>query len=311
MKFTLITLIFVIQLACSGTVTGESMQSEPDQPKTDPSFNDRLEEAVEEFYQTRWGNAQSMFDKLKEDYPDDPRPYFFESMMPFWEYFFVHQKKQLADDFLDRSEKAVELSEQRLDENPGDTTTVFLLSGLYGYRSLVAASEKNYRVAMQSGVTGFGYTRKLLSIDSDRPDARIGRGMFYYMVGSVPKEVRWVTNVLGVRGDVEQGFRELEKAAESESTVRYDAMMMLMYLHEKEENIAEALKYASQLTDRFNENVIFLYKEAELNDKLGNKDKAARAYKKVIDKNNKHLKDITEISKKRVDELYALGLIEE
>ena len=155
-------------------------------------------------------------------------------MMPFWEYFFIHQKSELATDFLEQSESAVELSEQRLDNNPNDTTMVFLLSGLHGYRSLVAASEKNYRVAMQSGVTGFSYTRQLLSIDSNRPDAQIGRGMFYYMVGSIPSEVRWLTNIAGIRGDVKMGFRELEKAAESDSAVRYDAMMMLMYLHEKE-----------------------------------------------------------------------------
>ena len=275
------------------------------------TFDEKLEQAIEQFYQTRWTDAQALFDELKKQKPGDPRPHFFESMMPFWEYFFIHQKSDLANEFLKQSESAVELSEQQLDNNPSDTTMVFLLSGLHGYRSLVAASEKNYRVAMQSGVTGFSYTRQLLSIDSNRPDAQIGRGMFYYMVGSIPSEVRWLTNIAGIRGDIEMGFRELEKASESESAVRYDAKMMLMYLHEKEGNTGKAVEYAEHLTDRFPENVIFLYKTAELHRQLGNTDLAVENYQQIIQEDNENLQEITEMSKKRVDELYALGLIDQ
>jgi len=275
------------------------------------TFDEKLEHAVEQFYQTRWTDAQQLFRELKEERPEDPRPHFFEAMMPFWEYFFIHQKSELAASFLEQSESAVELSEQRLDKNPSDTTMVFLLSGLHGYRSLVAASEKNYRVAMQSGITGFSYTRQLLSIDSSRPDAQIGRGMFYYMVGSIPSEVRWLTNIAGIRGDTAMGFRELEKAAESDNAVRFDAMMMLMYLHEKEGETKEAVKYAERLTERFSDNVIFLFKTGELHEKLGNTDRAVENYRQVINENNENLQEITRMSKTRVDELYALGLIDQ
>lgn len=311
MKTFWTTLIFVtvLMIPFVGFCT-ESESSDPEETDT-RSFDEKLEHAVEQFYQTRWTDARLLFNELKEVRPGDPRPHFFESMMPFWEYFFIHQKSELADEFLEQSESAVELSEQRLDNNPSDTTMVFLLSGLHGYRSLVAASEKNYRVAMQSGVTGFSYTRQLLSIDSNRPDAQIGRGMFYYMVGSIPKEVRWLTNIAGIRGDVEMGFSELEKAAESENAVRYDAMMMLMYLHEKEKEYDEAIEYAERLTDRFSDNVIFLYKSADLYEKLGNVEQAVENYREVITADNENLQEITRMSKTRVDELYALGLIDQ
>jgi len=274
------------------------------------SFDDKLETAVEHLYQTRWDSAGEHFNSLKEEYPNDPRPYFFESMMPFWEYFFVDQRSDLADLFLERSENAVKLSRQRLDEQPSDTTMVLLLSGLHGYRSLVAAGEKRYRIAIQSGITGFNYTRQLLSIDSDRPDAQIGRGMFYYMMGTVPREARWLTNAAGLRGDTEMGFKELEKAAESDNIIRYDAQMMLMYLHEKEENYDKALEYAEKLTQRFEENVIFHFKLGELLEKTGKKSQAIDSYKAVIEKNNPHLAEITTLSRKRVEDLLTLGMID-
>lgn len=308
--FLVVFLILVITVSAMGK---SFLKSGPDDPgnRDSLSFEEKLEYAIEQFYQTRWTKSEDLFDTLKAEYPDDPRPYFFESMMPFWEYFFIHQKSELADKFLNQSERAVALSEQRLANNPSDTTMVFLLSGLHGYRSLVAASEKEYRIAMQSGVTGFTYTRQLLSIDSNRPDAQIGRGMFYYMVGSIPGEVRWLTNLAGIRGDIEMGFRELEKAADSDNAVRYDAMMMLMYLHEKEEEISKAVEYAERLSDRYSENVIFLYKAAKLHELLGNTEQAAEKYRLVISLNNENLHELTKMSKNRVDELYALGLIDQ
>lgn len=309
---TFLTVFMLLFISASAMGESISQALSDDSEKRDTlSFEQKLEHAVEQFYQTRWTKSKELFDDLKEEYPADPRPHFFESMMPFWEYFFIHQKSYLAEKFLKQSERAVKLSEQRLEDNPSDTTMVFLLSGLHGYRSLVAASENKYRVAMQSGVTGFTYTRQLLSIDSNRPDAQIGRGMFYYMVGSIPGEVRWLTNLAGLRGDVQMGFRELEKAAESDNAVRYDAMMMLMYLHEKEEEFNKAVKYAERLTDRFPENVIFLYKSAELHQQLGNTERAVENYKQVISQNNENLSELTEMSKHQIDELFALGLIDQ
>lgn len=271
---------------------------------TDRSYESLLEEGIDAFYQTDWKKSTTIFKILKEKDPEDPRPYFFESMMPFWEYFFIEQKGELAQKFLNQSEKAVRLSEKKLENSPRDTTTVLLLSGLHGYRSLVAAGEKEYRIAMNSGITGFKYTRQLLSLESDRPDAQIGRGMFYYMAGSVPREIRWLTNAFGVSGDIDRGFEELKKAAESSNPVSSDAMLMIMYLSEKEGMDQQALNYAGKLTERFPENVIFLFKEAELNEKNGNTIDAISIYKRIVSLDNRHLKELTVLSKDRIDKLY-------
>lgn len=296
-----ITLFFLI----SGPLADVSADfaGNPSEIEKNNLFEKKLEIAIEHFYQTRWSEAGEVFDELKNHSPDDPRPYFFESMMPFWEYFFVHQQPELAGDFLERSEIAVKLSSKKLDEQPNDTTMVLLLSGLHGYRSLVAAGEKNYRIAIQSGITGFGYTRRLLSIDSGRPDAQIGRGMFYYMAGSVPREARWLSNAVGIRGDIDTGFRELEKAAQSDNFIRYDAQMMLMYLHEKEGNFDEALKYAEKLAGRFPENVIFQFKCGELFEKNGKKAQALDRYNQVIKQENSFFREMTNISKERAAEI--------
>lgn len=270
------------------------------------SFEETLNEGIEAFYNTNWVEAGYIFNQLKEEQPSDPRPYFFESMMPFLEYFFVDQSSELADEFLSASELAADLSLKQLNKNPNDTTMVLMLSGLHGYRGLVAAGESRHTIAMSSGLTGFNYTRRLLSMDSDRPDARIGRGMFYYMIGSIPSGMRWASNMAGFRADIEDGFKELKIAAESNSYISNDAKMILMYLYTKEERYKEALYYALQLTESLPGNVIFLYKKAEIYEKLNNIDESIDVYKKIIQKNNESLQSIIVKSESKIQDLEKL-----
>jgi tetratricopeptide (TPR) repeat protein len=256
-------------------------------------FEDKLENGIQAFYQTQWDSASVIFNELKQDKPDDPRAYFFSSMIPFWEYFFIDQSPESASAFLSTSELAINITEKKLESSPSDTTLVTMLSGLHGYRSLVAAGEKQYRIAIRSGMTGFSYTRRLLAINDDRPDAKIGRGMFYYMIGSVPRELRWMTNMFGLRGDIEMGLNEIKTAAESDSYVSTDAKMILTYLYKKEERYQEALEYISDLTNLFPENSIFHFNKAQILEELDNSSSAAISYATVIELNNPNLPNLT------------------
>ncbi|TVQ04381.1 MAG: hypothetical protein EA359_06655 [Balneolaceae bacterium] len=305
MKYIFLSIPLYLSLS---VFIGSNHYSETDTDNGSIEFEIKLVKGIDAYYQTDWVAARDIFSELKKIYPDDPRPYFFESMMPFLEYFFVDQSPELADNFLNLSEKAVDLSQKKLNSHPNDTTMVLMLSGLHGYRGLVAAGQNRHRVALSSGLTGFNYTRKLLSMDSDRPDARIGRGMFYYMVGSIPSGMRWATNMVGLRADIEDGFYELKQAANSESYIRNDAKMMLMYLYHKEGRYEEALEYALLLTEGLPENVIFLYKKAEIYEKLNNNHYAADVYRLIIGKNNNCLQSITKKSFERLKEIEKITL---
>lgn len=298
-KFVLILIAFFFLLSA------HSMGAKPDSldSKRDATLNEHLFDGIEAYYQTDWEKANLYFQKVKEQDSSDPRPYFFEAMMPFLEYFFIEQSETLAKSFLEKSKKAVELSTKRLEESPNDTTMVLLLSGLHGYRGLVAADQKNHRVALSSGLTGFNYTRKLLSIDTERADARIGRGMFYYMVGSIPSGMKWAANIVGLSADTEDGFAELKKAAESDTYIRNDALMMLMYLHSRDQNYTHAIEYAEELTATLPENVIFLCKKAEIYEQLGDREQAVSTYKIIVALDNKHLQGVTDISRDKIKKL--------
>lgn len=267
------------------------------------SYEQQLEEGLDAFYSSDWSKARSVFQDLQQDYPQDSRAYFFNAMIPFWKYYFADNSEESADEFLEQSETAIEISKAQLDKNSRDTTMVLMLSGLYGYRSLVAASEKQYKEALQSGMTGFKYTRQLLALNSDDPNALIGKGMFYYMVGSVPDGLKWVTNTVGMSADMQEGFDVLGKVAATDSYVSNDAKMILAYLYEREGENEKALAHLTDLTERHPENIIFQYNRARLLEADNQLTEAREKYELISDLETQELEQLKKKSRDRLKHL--------
>ncbi len=293
----------ILIMICMLVLVAEGHPSTTNIAPDTTSYEQQLEEGLDAFYSSDWSKARSVFQNLQEDYPKDSRAYFFNAMIPFWKYYFADNSQQSANEFLEQSRTAIEISKARLDKNSRDTTMVLMLSGLYGYRSLVAASEKEYKEALQSGMRGFKYTRQLLSLDSDDPNALIGKGMFYYMVGSVPDGLKWVTNTVGMSADMQEGFDALEEVAQTESYVSNDAKMILAYLYEREDQNEKALSHLTDLTERHPQNIIFQYNRARLLEEDDQLTKAREKYELISDMETQELDQLKKKSKDRLKQL--------
>jgi tetratricopeptide (TPR) repeat protein len=290
-------------LIAGSIISNDLLAASPQVHADSISYEQKLEDGIEAFYRADWIEAKAVFKELRRERPDDSRAYFFESMIPFWKYYFGGRSKQAAKQFLSQSQHAIEVSQNQLSKNSGDTTMVLMLSGLYGYRSLVAAAEKNYKEALQSGMTGFKYTRQLLALDANDPKALIGKGMFYYMVGSVPDGLKWATNMIGMSADMQKGFDVLEQAAKSNSYVRNDAQMILAYLYEREQKDEKALKHLEALSARYPKNIIFQYNRARLLEKTNQIDQARAKYRMIASMDTNALDILKQKSKDRLQKL--------
>jgi len=278
----------------------ESSQAQPSSSKS--AYEQRLEQGIDAFYRSDWQRATTVFRQLQQLEPNNPRAWFFDSMVPFWQYFFGGGDAKIARDFLKSSDKAIQVAEKRLKAAPRDTSVVFILSGLHGYRSLVAAAEKEYSTAIKSGVTGFSFTRQLMSFDDSNEDALIGKGVFNYMMGSVPREGRWMTGMMGMSGDIQVGFQELERAANSTSASKTEAMMILAYLYDREKMHDDALRVSRKLVDAYPENIIFQFYLARSLDNLKQLSEATDVYKRVVEMNSE-LQGLKDTSNVRLREL--------
>ncbi|MEX2601441.1 MAG: tetratricopeptide repeat protein [Balneolaceae bacterium] len=300
-KFICITFLTFLVIDLSAKPASDSI---PDMGwQADESYEELLLLGLESFYQTRWNEADDRFDRLIQMDPEDPRGYFFQSMLPFWSYFFVEQSREHADRFLAVAEQAIGVAERRLEQVPEDTLSVMLLSGLYGYKSLVEAGENRYRKAILDGRTGFQYTRQLLELEEVRPDARIGRGMYHYMVGSVPGGLKWLVRLFGLEGDKATGFEELRIAAQTESYARVDAQLILATLYQREDRPQEALQYLRQLTQEFEQNVIFLFQLAESLEMCAQPELAAAIFQDLVQRDHPRFPELTRLSRERLKQL--------
>lgn len=299
--FLLVVLVFQL------TASPAASRNLENDPSEESLYVEQLLLGLESFYQTRWDEAEDRFARLMRLNPDDPRGFFFQSMLPFWSYFFIEQSTERADRFLADAERAIEVAERRLEKVPDDTLSVMLLSGLYGYKSLVAAGENRYRRAILDGRSGFQYTRQLLEFDEVRPDARIGRGMYHYMVGSVPGSLKWLARVFGLDGDKKTGFEELRMAAETESFVRIDAQLILATLYQREDRPGDALEYLYRLTNEYDQNVIFSFQLAATLEECAQPEAATDIYEDLVRRDHPRFPELTRKSRERLEKLTDSG----
>ncbi|MCH8523062.1 MAG: TTC39/IML2 family protein [Balneolales bacterium] len=269
----------------------------------DASFEHYLEAAIESFYQSHWEETRLLLGQLRHYDSDDLRLYFFESMIPFWAYFFGGSRSEDANLFFDYSARAIEKGDRILASTPQDTSTILLLGGLHGYRGLVAASERRFRTAISSGITGHSFTRVLMSMDNDDPNTLMGQGVFEYMIGSIPREGRWIARLAGLSGDVERGFQILEEAARSNSYVRNDAAMFLAYFYEQEGRLNDALRHLRILSERYPDNIIFGYNKARLYELLDEPQRAMTIYSDIAARSTASVPLLVTRSRERIQAL--------
>ena len=271
----------------------------------DSEYQEKLTNGIEAFYKADWNTAEEVFDALILKNPANPEGYFFRSMIPFWTYFFAGEDSDNAEDFMRWSERAVDIADRAYESDPNDTSTVLLLGGLYGYRGLVAANEGNHRSAIDSGVSGYRFSRKLMDMDTSNPDALIGQGMFNYMIGSIPGSLRWIGSLAGLSGDKDKGFELLERAANEAEAVSNDARMILTHLYLREDEPKKALEAITPLAEEYRENPIFQFYLAKSLEGVDRQDEAKDAYAKVVSIDHPKMQQLKSKSRERLDTLMA------
>lgn len=112
----MILILFLI-MGTDATPVCQVICSDPEPVKYAP-FEEELMAGIEAFYNTDWQKADRIFNRLTLTKPEEPQPYFFLAMMPFWEYFFIEQTGETAEKFLERSETAIALSQKKYENSP-------------------------------------------------------------------------------------------------------------------------------------------------------------------------------------------------
>ena len=241
---------------------------------------------IDRLYSLEIDDAIQAFDSVSRMAPGDPRGPFFQSMVQFYLYSLNRDEKELSM-FLDKSERVIEICERLLDQNGQDATTKFYLGGIYGYRGLAHRLSGSTFEAALDGRKGYLLLEEAVAEDPDLYDARMGFGLFRYLLAKLPKSMRWILSALGFEGDLEGGLNSLRIAAEKGVYTRTEAKLFLSQFLFAEGRRDTAIQYLNELRREYPENTLFTVLYAFWQHRLDNLDEAMTAARAAVELNSR------------------------
>jgi len=160
---------------------------------------------------------------------------------------------------------AEKLAQERLKQSKDDPRALFALTLVNGLRADDAAliAKKKFS-ALSYTKSANGYAERLLSRSPDYYDAYIATGMGKYIIGGKAAPVRWVLRLGGLKGDQEQGVKELTLVADHGRFLMPFARILLAFDDLRHKNRLAARKQLEWLREHFPNNPLFLQEIAKL-----------------------------------------------
>ena len=230
-------------------------------------------------YELKFDAARAQFRAWQNAHPDDPlgasseaASYLFEEFNRLGvlaSEFFLDDKKLLGEtegtpnlrykaEFLDANRRAQDLARQRLKANQKDADALLALTMTTGMLSNYAALiEKRHLKSLKLIRQAEDYAQELLAIEPGAYDAYLALGASKYVIGCLPAYKRFFLSFGGIRGDRQEGMKQLEMAAKNGRYLKPYAKILLALaaLREKQSGLARA--QFEELAAEFSQNPVF------------------------------------------------------
>lgn len=168
-------------------------------------------------------------------------------------------------EFEDALAGAEKLAKERLAHNKNDTKALFSLSLVNGLRADDAAliSRRNM-AALGFTKSANTYAERLLALEPQYYDAYVSTGMGKYIIGGKAAPVRWMLRLGGLKGDREEGVKDLSLAAAHGHYLAPFAKILLAFDDLRHNNKAAARSKFAALQAQFPNNPLFSQEIAKL-----------------------------------------------
>jgi len=231
----------------------------------------------------QYKKAALAFDKIIEREPDNPQGHFLKSAVYFWMFSTDMNNEELGEEFKNLSLKAVEVAEQRLEENEDDIDALFYLGGAYGSLGRYYGLTKSYLNAYWYGKKGMNILEEVVERDPTYWDAYLGLGIYHYLADILPKFVKVLSFILGIDGNREQGIRELNIAVEKGRYTQTEAMFFLGAIYTyRERDYDQAISIWNRLLKKYPNNPGVLVHLGGCYSRMGKCDQAMNVYMQTL-----------------------------
>ena len=171
---------------------------------------------------------------------------------------------RVVQDFRDLTRQATQLAKARMQRNPRDPQTLYVLGATESLKAAFAATvERRFIAALRSGSSGVETQRDVIKLDPSFHDAELTIGMYDYILGTLPLPVKMLASIAGARGSKKRGIKALERVANEGQWTRDDARVLLIAIYKKEKRFPEALAMSRELAEKYPRNYLFRLETAD------------------------------------------------
>ena len=245
-----------------------------------------LDQSYRAMYDLQFDEALRLADTAKKMATDDPVPWMAQACaILFREFERVHllrselfnaddkfgdgpplawkpESRKQFDETLNSAER---LAQQRLQRDKNDPRALFALTLVNGLRADDAALlAKKKLSALSYTKAANGYAERLLSRCPEYYDAYVATGMGKYIIGGKAAPVRWVLRLGGLKGDQEQGIKELTLVADHGRFLAPFARILLAFNDIRHKNKTAAREKLEWLREHFPHNPLYQQEIAKL-----------------------------------------------
>jgi len=248
-------------------------------PLSDDIFM-RVRPIVDSIYRLDYIHAERLSQQLIQDLPQHPAGYVYRVRV-YWSEelsksrllsaervlgmdlfsdapkFKIPVTPEIGERFRRAADEAIEKTRVWAVQHPNDTDAQFLLGSAYAFKSGYEFSIARARLsASEDAGRTFDVLRDLVRRYPDSVDARVITGAFSIIADSLDLKTKWLAWLLGYRGNLEAGRRDMELGAEKGFIEDDDARTLLAIVYTRQRDFDQAKAKLSELHARYPENYL-------------------------------------------------------
>jgi hypothetical protein len=187
------------------------------------------------------------------------------------------------------TERALVLSERRLQANPNDVQALYARATARATRALtMGLMDRAWFSALRSAIGARHDDERVLELDPQNTDAKMALGTDYYIIGSLSWAAKVAASVVGLSGNKDKGLQYLYAAANGGGEASVDAKIVLALFLRREQRYAEAITVVGGLTRDYPHSFLFALEYANLLNAAGHGPEAIAAYRKILAKSGQY-----------------------
>uniref|UniRef100_A0A7C6AG75 Uncharacterized protein n=1 Tax=candidate division WOR-3 bacterium TaxID=2052148 RepID=A0A7C6AG75_UNCW3 len=243
-----------------------------------PEVQNLIQTGLNFAYVEDFDSASVYFDKVIEDYPDNPAGYFFKAAL-------LQLRMMDGCHFNDEKEylnliKKVRTKCEEILNDEENLWAEFYLGSSFAYQAVYEGLKKNYLETFNYGVKGGRILQSIIKRDSLFYDAYLGAGTYeYFWV----RASRYLPFLKLTGGNVDEAIRKLHIAAEKSLYSGPTAKNSLAFIYGEEKKFEIATKIIDSLLLEYPASKTFHWNKAELEFKKKNYNVSLNTYKWLFD----------------------------